>query len=327
MSKWDILVYLVSVALLLVILVFLIPQDSLTLLRQVSWADFSISIGITILLYTLSGLQYWYLMRQKNQVSLNGLDILLFPIAMNLWSYIIPFQGAFIFGVAFLKAKYQVRIAQGAAINIYAYLISLVLTGAIGLYLAAAQAMLFSLLALVSLAFILLPIAVVFLAFILNKMPSLWADQNRWLKKLQSFFLTIIDGISELWQDKKLTSVMFFFNVLHIVVSFIWYGWAAMALGLSIPVSSIVLLTLMVRASLIFKFTPGNWGVEQLISGGVSLLLQGSAADGILISLFTNLTSLVLILTLGSLSTIYNLRFFKISNFFALIKTLRSENK
>ena len=84
---------------------------------------------------------------------------------------------------------------------------------------------------------------------------------------------------------------------------------------------SIIMLALILRASLILRVTPGNLGIEQLVSGGILHVLGGKLGDGISISLFTKITNLILVFSIGSIANFYYMKYFRldIDRFKALI--------
>jgi hypothetical protein len=86
------------------------------------------------------------------------------------------------------------------------------------------------------------------------------------------------------------------------------------------------MLTLIMQLSTIFRFTPGNLGVEQIVSGGVVVLIGGQMGDGILLSVFVTVTTMIMSISLGGISTLYNMKYFNVRNFHSLIQSLKSQD-
>jgi hypothetical protein len=94
-------------------------------------------------------------------------------------------------------------------------------------------------------------------------------------------------------------------------VSFFWFVWVAKTLALELSVISILTLVIVLKILVVVKITPGNLGIEQLVSGGVVSLFSLNSADGIIISAFTKIFSLLLAFGLGSFFTLKNIVFLK----------------
>jgi uncharacterized membrane protein YbhN (UPF0104 family) len=322
MNKKNLISYALVVVLLFVIFKYLLTKDYIALLHNISFYNMLVALFIVLIIYVISGIQYAYIISSYSQKKLLLLDICSLPIAMNLWSYIIPAKGGFFYATALLKFKYKLKIVEGLAISVYISLISLFLTGLIGLYFVIINRIMFSIISLLSVLLLLSPLFTV----ILNMgLKNIHPRENSYLTKLQDIAGNAVNNINELWKDLPLFIVVLLINILHIFASIALYYWANVIFNLSLPLLSIVMLTLVMRLSIIFRFTPGNLGVEQLVSGGVVVILGGKMSDGILMSIFVALTTMIISFSLGSLYTLGNMKYFNARNFHSLIQSLKSE--
>jgi hypothetical protein len=83
------------------------------------------------------------------------------------------------------------------------------------------------------------------------------------------------------------------------VIYSIWYNWLAHALGYNLPFLSLVMLSLITHISIIFKLTPGNLGINQIISGVVLNEMGLPPAAGVAITLLSTVTTIFISFTIG----------------------------
>lgn len=317
------LLYIFAILLFIFIFRYFITDEYLELLTQVSFSDIAISILIALLIFAISGFQFSYILNRNSGVQLSLTDKLFFPISRNLWSYIIPFQGSLAYSVAFCKLKYNVAVAKGISINIYLLLFNIFITGIIGLYFSVLKNDFNSGIFFTSALFLFSPIILVFLNFTIRFVPNFESNS---FQKVKKFLETILTDVSILWKDVKFSFNILLFNLFHTAITVLWFYWAVYILNLNIDLISILFLSLILKISLIFKITPGNLGVEQLLSGAVFVLLEQNAADGVIISLFNKVITIILAGTIGTTFTIYNLKYFKNKNIFKYLKNHTSNN-
>lgn len=319
MDKKYIWQYLFAVILILFSLIFVLKNNNFKALSGVSLFDVLVSVFIALVIYSVSGLQYLFLLRRYNQTKLNLSDIFLLPIAMNLWSFIIPFQGALLYSTAILKFKYKIKTAESFSINIYSYLITIFIAGLIGMFFVIRDKMFFSTISIISLLFVLNPLII----FLLNALFQRWhIRQNNILFKIQQFLFAVVHNTKLLYEDLRTTLMVVLINIVHTLLSVIWYYWVISIFKINLSAISVIMLALLAKVSLILRLTPGNLGIDQLASGGLVVLLGGRAVDGVLVSLFITFTTILIVFSLGVLSTIYNMKYFQATDFKSIIKSL-----
>ena len=311
--------YLLAVIFIFISLFVLIRGDYLSLITKISLGDFFISVIIALSVFFLSGCKIAYLSSSQLGVKLGFIDIVTLPMAMNFWSYVIP-KGGMLYSTFFLKAKYGIKAAHGFSITIYIYIMVVVLAGFFGLYYTISRGFLFSLGALVSVVLILSPFLIKLLDMILGVLPL---GKLPFAKNVQGIIHTIISNSTTLWSNVTATTVIFIMTLGHIILRVFWLYWAVHVFEMDVPLIALIELALIAQLSIIIRFIPGNIGLNELISGGALSILGGTMGGGILISLFTRFSTLVLTFTIGSLSVIVNVKHFNmesIKTMFAAIK-------
>ena len=119
------------------------------------------------------------------------------------------------------------------------------------------------------------------------------------------------------------------------MVSLLWIGrylmralrfyWGTVVFGLHIPFASLFLLSMLIEVSEgLFRFSPGNLGVSELLSGGLIGLMGENTQEGILIALFSRLSNLILTFTWGLWAVMKNIHYLHIKNFKSLWEQLKT---
>jgi len=316
--------YLVSFAILFLISKFYISNEIIEIARSLKLLDVSISIIIALVIYFVSGLQYQLLITSNSNNKFKLEDILLFPITLNLWSYVLPFQGSMVYSTLFLKERFHIKLTESFTLNIYILLVNVVLTGAVAFVFTLFTNNIHSSLGLISIVLLLFPFIIILLNKIIKKIGKV---ENNLLSKILIIIEQIVDNSSELWYNKKLTIYTFGLNIFHVICSIVWFWWIAQITNLNIDIYSVALLTLFLRISMLFKITPGNLGVEQIVSGLLMTLIGSNPQFGIIISLYTTLTTILIVFTIGVYANFRYMKYFKFKSVEQLIYSLKKQIK
>lgn len=315
--------YIISFVILLLIAKFYISDEIVNIFNNLKIFDVSVSIIIALVIYFVSGLQYQLLISSSNSNNkFSNTDLLLFPITLNLWSYIIPFQGSMIYSTLFLRERFHIKITESFTLNIYILLVNIVLTGLIGFIFSIYTNSILSPLGLIALSLLLSPIFIFVANLVLKRIGNVRINL---LSKIFYIISQIVDNSSELWSNKKLTFYTFGLNILHLACSIVWYWWIAHITNLNVDFISVTLLTLFLRISMIFKITPGNLGIEQIVSGLLMTLIGSNPQFGIIISLYTTVTTLLIVFTIGVYSNFQYMKYFEFKSISQMIHSLRSQ--
>ncbi len=317
-----VLPYIIAFLFIAFSFVLLFRYYDCSLIYQVSLYELAVSILLALITLSVSGFQYHSLLSLPDGTRISISDIVMLPASMRLWGYILPAKGGLVYASAYLKCKYGIRLLTSFSISGYIYLSSLFIMGCIGLFVALTSGRYVSFISFFSCLFILAPAMVGVMSKIAPCFPL---PKNKTARIFLDSFVQLLNDLNASWTNVKTTLFLLATNVVHTLLTFILYYWASLVFDLSLSAMSILMLALVLKISVILRFTPGNLGVEQLVSGGTIALLGGTAGDGILLSVFVSFTTLLIAGTLGTLNTISAMRYFHTKNFHALL-TLFSRN-
>lgn len=317
--KKYIISYLLAFILIYLIFKIHILENFSDTISRVTIFDLLVAAMISLVMYLISGIQYAYLLSKIYKIKLSFLSMMLLPTSIGLWGYIIPSHGGFMYVTALMRYKYKIPISEGTSISIYLYFLSVFLAGAFGMCYAIFKGFYYSVFLLVSCLLMVSPILLIIFGSILNRLSF----RNKFLQKIRNFVVLVVNNTGLLWSDIGATIAVLLLNVVYLAVSVFWYYWATVVFDIKLPFVSIIMLPLIMRLSLVFRITPGNLGVEQLFSGLVIYLFGSKAGDGVLISAFNSLASIIIVFTFGILYTLHDLKYFHAKNIISLLKTLR----
>lgn len=312
--------YVLSIFLLIVAVSIVLKTDSAEILTQISFPGLAIVVFVSFLVYASRGVMVGYLTAKRFDTRLGAVDMITLPVAMNFWSLIIPIRGGMLYQIFFLKMKYQIAAVKGMSITIYTYLLTMVITGIFGLYFSIAAGRAFSAGTLVSVVLILSPLNIV----ILNRVLKLFKFKSAvFLKNIKELVDLTVANSNSLLSDIRTTLAIIGFTLGTIFLRIVQYYCAARAFNMDVSVAAIVLLSLINTLVIVFSFTPSNIGVNELFSGGVFVVLGGTASQGILIGLLIQVSCLILTLSIGWWSTIKNMRYFDIDGMKSMWSALK----
>ena len=199
----NVLSYLAMIILLVIVFGVFIRKNEIELLCRIDIFSFAVLIGFTIVFYMVGGLQY-YALRDMYGINLEKKDILLLPVAMNLWSFIIPLQGSAVFFMLFLKHRHKVKISDGLSITIFLYLVTIFFAGLVGIVFAIIYNLTFSLFSLISLIFLLNPLLVMIGHKIVSRMPEV---KIKFIASVINFFKETVSNMNKMWLNYKYVAV------------------------------------------------------------------------------------------------------------------------
>lgn len=312
--------YVLSFFLVGVSIVFVWHPDYLELFCRITISDIGISICIALCIFSVSGLQYYMLLLGCNKRHVKLYDLLLIQIAMRFWGYIIPLKGGLIYSTALLRCKYGIKISEGVSMGIYNYTMSLFLTGVIGIIFAMKNGKIISCLSICSIVFIFSPIFIVLLS---RCFCTVSMSRNSSLLKIKECFVSVNQNINILSKKVWTTIGILGLNLIHTVLTIFLYYWANIIFNLELSAISIVCLALVMKLYIVFRITPGNIGIEQLVAGAVVGIADGSVSDGIFISFFITLIITVIAFSVGALYSILNMKYFNVKNIKSLFRSVQ----
>lgn len=302
----NLLSYVVAIVLLALVLHRLVSAEQLRQLRGISWRQLAVGMLIAVAIYLFNGLNF-YLMSRRVGFRMEKKDVLLLPVAMNLWGMLLPFQGAMAYNTVFLKRKYGVTVADSFSMLIFMYALVIFLAGFFGVIFVLIYGIKSSWFLLLSLLFCASPLGILAADAVLGRIPEarLWGP----LRPVYRFIRRTVGGIGRLCRDRRTVGILLGIYCLRMLALLLLYAWIVRLLGYgNISLLAMLLLNLWNGISLLIKFTPQNLGVSQLVAGGLFALIGLSPEEGVMISLFeTGIFSLVA-LTVGVAATVYSAR-------------------
>lgn len=320
--KKSFLKYILSAFLLVIAIIIVLKTESAEMLTRISLGGLGLVVLASFFVFASRGLMLGYLTKKSFGTKISIFDMVSLPVAMNFWSLIIPIKGGMLYQVFFLKMKYKITAAKGMSIAIYTYLLTLMITGVLGLYFCVEANKALSVGTLVSLILILSPLN---LAVMYRILKFFKFEKSVFLRNIKELVDSTILNSNALFADIKTTLIIVLFTLGTIILRMLQYYWAAQAFNLEASVTAIILLSLIVTLGRVFTFTPNNIGVNELFSGGVFAVLGGAASHGIMIGLIVQVACLILNLTLGYFSTIKNLDYFDFGSLKTMWRALKQE--
>lgn len=218
--------------------------------------------------------------------------LLLFPICQSLAGLIFPFQGSLSFTSIYFKYIHHLDISQTIGVNALLLVSYVLLLGLSGLslsyaYNSAAAIWTFALISVIPVIILMISIAV--------KRHEGHLKKNSIIATIVAFFIDVQSQWPTLLRHPTIAGVY----AARLVLYLIWFIFLGHALEANLSIHQLLYLVFAVEASLIFKITPGNWGVSQASGGAALALIEAPVADGVLLITVSMLSVLLLNLALG----------------------------
>ena len=306
--------FILSVLLLYIGFKYLISKEQRDLFFAIPLTTLLTSVLICIPSFILSGIELRFLYNKVSKIKLTAYDTATLPIVINLWGVLIPFQGSFIYTTAYIHSKYKKGIGHSAKVYLLSFSISLALAGLIGILYASFSNIAFSIyFIMLSALLVFNPLGLVVLEQLLSRYKDI---KHEWLSK-------IINKASKLFGtehiDKKLLFYLVLLKICNIATSAIWAYWVTITFRINLTVIQLLLILLLTNLTALIQITPGNIGVNQIASGGLAILVGGTMNDGFFLSAFQFLSNFTIAITLGSLFTFINMKYFSWQYFKSLL--------
>lgn len=300
---------LIAIILFYLAYTFLLDVDFKKTLFEISFINFLKSAFFLFVSFIISGIELKYIYKKKG-IFLSNYDTFTIPYVINIWGVIIPLQGSFLYLITYLKTKYKAKVKDSFYLYAFIFLVSLSFFGIVGLVVFPFMD-LFSIEILMILCFIAFSPLLLILSL---KIIKLIHFKHKLLISLITSLQYILNNVSELIKNFKTLSVIIFFNILTTLVNTFWAYWISSLYNLEISFGILLLVSIIMKLSMLFKITPGNLGVTQLANGGVFILFGHDASVGVFISIFQFLTLFLFSYPFGLLFTLINLKFFTFSD-------------
>ena len=285
---------------------YLLTGEQKSLFFSTSIRTHLISIVLLLPVYISGGIGLRLLYGKISKVTISIYDTITLPIVMNLWGFIIPFQGSLIYTSSYIYSKYRKSISESVRVSLVSFSISMCLAGFVGIIFFFTTK-------------IYVPGFFLLISLLLFINPGIFYSVSKFARHFKSPDLAgmrkILEwsrGIFSLEQiDGKLIFYLLLVNILNVASTTLWSYWIVLGLNLNLTIIQLILIALLMKFMLLVKLTPGNLGLNQLASGGIALLVGGKVSDGFLLSAFQYLSLILVAFTVGIACTIVNMKHFK----------------
>ena len=239
-------------------------------------------------------------------------DLIFYPVTQILWGYVMPVQGSLFFSTLYFKRIHNVGISKSISVNLFFMNISLFLGSLLGL---GYSIFFIRDTMLVALFFIALFGSFLPLVLSLFLKGKTFHSRFTFVKKVFNYITATSFDFSESFKyvlnNKLFILVYLTRNILFIS----WLSLIAYSLEIKVPVMAIAILYFFMEVSLVFKFTPGNWGIQQLIGGILFSSIGLLPEDAVAITTFTLSITFLLGISFGILGNFIFFRDFNILNY------------
>jgi uncharacterized membrane protein YbhN (UPF0104 family) len=320
----DIIKLSVSLLIIIGILYYLYIKGYFEMFSQVTFKHLIILIGLTLLSYFLSGIQLFLLIKHRTGLKIKTADILLLPLSMSLSSYVIPTNGGLLFSVFFLKKKYGIETTKGFSIGVFTIYISLILVGLFGLVSSLVFGKIYIYLLLVSVVLIISPLLVYGFNLLIQKTRP---RKGSLFDRSKNYLNSVVLYSNELIVNRKMILLNTVITILAMALLYLMYYMVNVAFTLNLPITSIIVLMIMMRISTLVRLLPGNLGLEELFTAGIFALIGKDPSIGLVFSLFFRMCTFVVVIPLGILHTAFNSKHFRLKDLRKSGKNKKSETE
>jgi uncharacterized protein (TIRG00374 family) len=313
----DIIKLIVSLLIIGGILAYLYLNGYFEIVKKISFADWVILIGLTFCSYLLSGIQMYYLVRHVNGTKLSFTDLVFMPMSMNMFGYLIPTNGGFLYAVYFLKKKYSLDSARGFSVGVFSIYMSFIISGII---LLGAVFMLHSVsvpLIALSVVMILSPLLVFYTNKVIQRIPT---RETSFAGRVKGYLNSVVLHSNKIIGDKKMVAINILLSVLSLLILFLMYYRLNHVLAIDLPLLSVIALLVMMRISGLIRLLPGNLGLEELLTAGLFGIIGHDPSVGLVFSVFLRFCAVVIMIPVGVTHTAYNSKFFSLKDLRAVLK-------
>lgn len=289
-----------AAALIIVYLFHIIVKaNKLSLINNLSINQTFVLTLISLGIFIVNGSSIYLSVKNQFHIKIDKKDILFLPATMHLWSYIIPVRGGILYFIYALKNKYQLNLISGISFGIYTILINIFLCGIIGIFIYFAAPNSHEILFILSLSIMAIPI-------IFFSISALKIDHIKFKNSLLNKAINIYTSTASITANKTIFIIHLASYIAGLFVSISFYYSAALFLNIQTTILQVVLISLSQRISLIFKFTPGNMGIQEWFTSTAYTLSGGNFTDGLILSLMLRCFEMIIAFTIGTAGHILN---------------------
>lgn len=275
-----------------------------------------------MLVFFTNGILMRTIFSHHYKVVLSWADTWLLPTMMHLWSYILPIKGGMLFQIVFMRVKYHVNLSKGFSVGVLVFAVSLFVTCILGSILA------INIDGVLPLQVILLGmgLTIILPAVVIKIIPSTEVNSTTPLGTLLKFFGNVIAQLRTQTADHGLLLKIVAITVVSAIFHVGWFYSSAVLLGYNPNPIGIALATLILRIILLFRFLPGNLGIQELITGAVFTAAGLGLQEGLMTAVLVRLVSAGLAIAFGLPALYANFRYFKAHSIKELWNRIKTQN-
>jgi uncharacterized membrane protein YbhN (UPF0104 family) len=234
-----------------------------------------------------------------------------------------PIKGGMLFQVFYSKHKYGLDLSKGFSLGVMIFLITLVLAAVLGLILLYTlpvnspelEACLW-----------LMGSSVVGLMFFLKFIRTNEVKSVGLLSNLRKFLINVRIQLLEQMRNSQLCIGLLVTTIISTLARTLWFWRTGEMLGISSSFSHILLIVLVLQVILLFRFIPGNLGLQEIMIAAVFSAAGFEIEEGLLVGLITRLITVFWSAIVGLPALFYNLKYFESDSISGLLKRIAAKS-
>ena len=256
---------------------------------------------------------FWLQYNLKMRLS----EIFFLPLMMHLFIYIMPIKGGMLFQVFYTRQKYKLDISKGFSLGVMIFLITVTLAAVLGLtltYLIPVNS------PELKSGLLFMGLSVIGLMVVLRFIPESNIKGDGWIAKLRRFLISVRMQLVGQIKNVKLSVGLLLTTIVSTLMQSLWFWQTAAMLGISTDFAPILLIVLVLQVILLFRFVPGNLGLQEIMIAAVFSAAGFEIQEGLMVGLITRLIAVFWSAVIGLPALYYNLRYFESSSISGLLK-------
>jgi hypothetical protein len=298
--------FLAGIGLVYIGLKIFLSPDQVKILVEKPFTFHLYSCLLAVPMYLLSGIASFILFRTVSKINISLYDVLTLPFVINLWGFLVPIQGSYLYNSIYFKQKYKISIENTTSIYLLSLSISFIIAGISGIiYSCTTPNRNIYFLALSVMSFI----HPIFIFAFLNIFRKFNTPEHKFIKKLMLKIETIVNDYLRALNLRNV-SLLGAVNLVDSLMFAVWSLWICTVFGFNLSFTQLLLLAFFMKLTQLIKLTPGNMGINQFASSGIVLLAGGLSAEGFTLSLYQTAIYIITSFLIGSVFSIVNLKYF-----------------
>ena len=261
---------------------------------------------------------FWLQYNLKMRMS----EIFFLPLMMHLFTYIMPIKGGMLFQVFYTKQKYKLDISKGFSLGVMIFLITVALAAVLGLaltYLTPVNS------PELKSGLLFMGLSVIGLMIVLRLVPESNIQGDGLIAKLRRFLISVRIQLVGQIKNVKLSVGLLITTIISTLMQSLWFWQTGAMLGIAADFAPILLIVLVLQVILLFRFIPGNLGLQEIMIAAVFSAAGFEIEEGLMVGLITRLIAVFWSAVIGLPALYYNLRYFESNSISGLLKRVAAK--